>query len=260
MTGFAAIAKRISNPPGAQNFARLNVMGDEAETTNLIARFATSVIPFNYNSGLKQCQTHVQLGLTVDTAVAAVLQCGAPMGRSENAALVRAFFDYDAERAYSKSLCVDSYLGDYRISRDVRVPTKPTFTILEGGRLVPVTVCGWKSLPLNVEQIRFWLTMMEDGLYSHSDYRTSPAEILLFIEHLTEYGKVRRPFLIKRGDYELLSPALMREQADLFTRAQAAALPIAEARWNEQQERRKQEEPVNYPRGDRDDDQPSMFP
>jgi hypothetical protein len=243
MAGFEAIARKISRPPGAQNCARLNVISDEQQTTALIAQFALSIPPFNYIPAIKQCRTHVQFGLDVETATNAVLLRGAPAGRDKNASLVRAFYDYDEERGYSKCLYVDGYDGEYRLSRDVHVPTRATFTILENGNLVPVTICGWKSLSLDVNQIRFWMTMMEIGLYSHSDYRRSPAEVALFLEEQTSEGPARFPHIIRRGDYTLFSPAEMRDQAELYIRAQAAALPIAEAKWTERERRRNQEEP-----------------
>lgn len=247
MAGFDAIARKITRPPGAQNCARLNAIGDEHATTSLIAQFALSIPPFNYIPAVKQCKTHVQLGLDVGTAINAVLRKGAPAGRDKNASLVRAFFDYDTIRRYSECLYVDGYDGEYRLSRDVHVPTKATFTILDSGNLVPVTICGWKSLSLDINQIRFWMTMMEIGLYSHSDYRRSPGEVALFLEEKTDVGPVRVPHIIHRGDYDLFSQSQMREQAELYVRAQAAALPIAEAKWIDRERKRTERETETRP-------------
>ncbi|MEG3123267.1 hypothetical protein [Sphingomonas sp. GB1N7] len=240
MSGFNAVEKKVSRPPGAQNCARLNVIGDELATTKLIANFAVSIPPFNYLPAMKQCQTHVQLGLELDTAVNAVLCSGAPAGRGQNASFVEAFFRYDECRGYSLARCVESYNGEFRLSRDIRVPTKPTFTILENGNLIPVSLCGWKSISLDRSQIRFWMTMLEEGLYSHTDYRRSPAEVVFFLEQQTETGPVRIPYIIKRGDYSLFSPNEMREQAELYVRAQSAALPIARALWEDRERKRKE--------------------
>lgn len=241
MKTFEAIAKKIMRPPGAQNCARLNVLGDELATTNLIARFALSIPAFNYVPAVKQCRTHVQFGLARETAKRAVLRSGSPAGREQNASLVEAFWDYDGLRRYSECRSVEGFSGEFRISRDVRVPTSATFTILEGGKLVPVNVCGWKSLSLDLGQIRLWMSMLEIGLYSHADYRRSPAEVLLFLEEMTDQGPERLPHVIQRGDYNLLSDSEMRDQAELYVRAQVAALPIAEALWNEKQRKRMEE-------------------
>jgi hypothetical protein len=260
MSGFEAVAKKISRPPGAQNCARLNVIGDEAATTNLIAKFAVAIPPFNYIPGMTQCRTHVQLGLELETAKNAVLRSGSPAGRDQNAAFVEAFFQHDKIRGYSRCRSVESFNGEFRLSRDIRVPTKPTFTILENGNLVPVSLCGWKSLPLDRSQIRFWMTMLEEGLYSHTDYKRSPAEVAFFLEEPSDTGPIRSPHIIRRGDYSLFSPSEMREQAELYVRAQTAALPIAKAIWEDRQRRRKErDQGIKRDDGNPDHPAPGLF-
>lgn len=242
MSGFDDVAKKVSRPPGAQNCARLNVIGDGPATTLAIARFAVAIPPFNYIPGTNQCTTHVRLGLSLATAKAAVLRSGSPAGRQCNADFVEAFFEFDEERGYSRCKIVDSFQGEYRLSRNVRVPTVPTFTVLEHGQLVPITVCGWKSLPLDRGQLRLLMTMLEFGLYSHVDYRRSPAEVVFFLEEETPFGPKRQPHVIRRGDFTLLSERDMREQAELYVRAQAAAMPIAQELWLKREKKRQEKE------------------
>ena len=239
MQNFDVVAKKILRPPSAQNCARLNSIGNEIETTNLIVNFALGIPTFNYVSAIKQCSTHVQLGLDIETAKNAVLRSGSPAGRQQNAAFVEAFFAYDDIRGYSRLRSVENFDGEYRLSRNVRVPTRPTFTLLEDGELIPVSLCGWKSLPLDDAQIRFWMTMLEEGLYSHADYRRSAAEVVFFLGASGSKDSARAPHIIRRGDYTLLSSSEMRDQADLYVRAQTAALPIAEAIWEERERKRK---------------------
>jgi hypothetical protein len=240
MRKFETIARKIAQPPGGQNFARLNALGDEPITTSLIANFALSIPAFNYIPAMRQCTLKVQMGLELETALRAVRNSGSPAGREQNASFVEAFFGYDEERRYSGAKLIDSYHGQYRVSRDVSVPTKPTFTILEKGHQVPVILCGWKHLALCEDQIRLWLTILESGLFSYGDYRRSPAEILLFPEEATPFGPVRQPLVIARGDFSLLSDTEMKEQAELYVRAQAAALPLAEQKWKEREQRRRE--------------------
>jgi hypothetical protein len=160
---------------------------------------------------------------------------------------VEAFFKFDDERGYSRCRVVDSFRGEYRLSRDVRVPTVPTFTLLERGQLVPIIICGWKSLPLDRGQLRLLMTMLEFGLYSHVDYRRSPAELTFFLEEETPFGPARRPQVIRRGDYTLLSERDMREQAELYVRAQAAAMPIAKDLWLRREQKRQEREQSRAP-------------
>ncbi len=45
-----------------------------------------------------------------------------------------------------------------------------------------MVLCGWKDFSLTRDQIRLWMTLLESGLFSYSDYRSSPAEVVLFPE------------------------------------------------------------------------------
>ena len=107
------------------------------------------------------------------------------------------------------------------------------------------------------------MTMLESGLFSFGDYRHSPAEVVLFPESDApgHEPKVRHPMVIERGKIDLFSESDMREIAAMFARAQAAAMPIAEAKWQERQERKA---PVDQPNqrpgiSEGDHDQPDLF-
>ena len=235
---FENVARKIDRPPAAQNFSRLNEPGDVHKTASRIVSFALGMPAFNYEPGNKACRDKVQFNLNLETARHSVLNCGAPAGRESNESFVEAFFAFDEERGYSRAQFEASYEGRYLISRAVHVPTKPTFTVYENGELIPVILCGWKSIPLNAEQIRLWMTLLESGLFSYSDYQRSPAEVVIFPEN--QFGKesARRPLVIRRGDYELFSETRMREIAVEFVQAQELALPIARNQWEERERRR----------------------
>lgn len=239
---FEHIEKKIKNPPAAQNVARLLDPSSEIKTTQNIARFAVGIPAFNYNSALAVCKDRVALNLDLGTALKAVSSAGAPAGRAENASLVKAFFQYDKSRGYSDLRSVDTYDGEYRISREIRVPTKPTFVVLEHGKQIPVLVCGWKTFKLERDQIRAWLTMLDSGLFSFADYRSSPWELRLFPEMDTIEGSVRMPICIGPDEYPLFSEREMRELAAMYERAQQAAMPIARELWESREARRREYE------------------
>lgn len=260
---FNSIIRKIKTPPAAQNLVRLIDVDDEAKTTSNVANFALSIPSFNYVSGTKMCVDRVKLGLDLKTALAAVAKSGAPEGRPYNAAYVEAFFQHDEKRGYSALKYVDSYHGQYRISRDINVPTIPTFTIIENGMQIPIVLCGWKDLMLTKSQLKMWLTMLESGLFSYGDYRHSPAEVLIFPEEKIGDESIRQPYIIKRGEIQCYTEAEMRDIVAMYARAQEAAMPIAEMRWHEREERRrqKQRDIINEaPRGDSSDvGQADMF-
>ena len=240
---FDKIARKINRPPAAQNWVRPNALGDFLKTTSRIVSFAMAIPPFNYNPALKSCRDKVQLGLGIETALISVRKAGAPAGRDSNASLVEAFFEYDEERHYGATGFAESFDGGaFRVSRDVIVPTRPTFTIIENNSLVPIIVCGWKDVPFDESDIRLHMTVLESGLFSYSDYRRSKGEVLMFPLHGEGTDARRRPFVISRGDYDLLPEKILREQSALYVEAQAAAMPIAEALWRQREEKRKHEQ------------------
>ncbi len=240
---FESIKRKIKNPPAAQNLVRLIDIIDEGKTTKNIANFALSIPSFNYIPGTKMCVEKVKMNVDLDTALTAVSNVGAPAGRKHNADFVRAFYDYDLVRQYSSLKTVENYDGFYRISRDIKVPTTPTFTVIEGGKQVPVVICGWKDLSLDRNKLKMWMTMLESGLFSFGDYRNSPAEIRIFPEIEMSNGNwVRKPYVLNRGDIECFTESQMRDIVAMYARAQEAAMPIAEAKWNERNEIRKQKE------------------
>lgn len=240
---FSKVEAKINRPPAAHNVARLLDPSSETKTTDNIARFSLGIPTFNYVGATKMIKDKVALGLDLATALKAVSESGSPAGRIQNQKLVRAFYAYDKTRKYSDRKVLDSYNGQFRISRKVMVPTSPTFTIFEHGHQVPVVMCGWKDMPLRPDQIRAWLSMLESGLFSFADYRNSPWEVLLFLEETTENGKIRQPRVIRRGEYNLFTEAELRELAAMYARAQKAAMPIARELWEKREEKRKEQEP-----------------
>lgn len=237
---FEQVERKVINPPAAQNVARLLDPQSEIKTTENIAKFAVSIPAFNYLPGQAVIRDRVALGLDLSTAVATVQRVGAPAGRTHNEAFVRAFYQYDEMRRYTAGRILDSYKGQFKISREIAVPTHPTFTLLENAKQVPVVVCGWKSFGLEPDQIRAWLSMLESGLFSFADYSASPWEVVILAERDTGVGPIRKPTVIKAGDYQLFSAADLRELAAMYARAQKAAMPLARALWEKREEARKE--------------------
>ena len=241
---FEQIARKVKRPPSAQNWVRLNALGDLVKTTNLIVRFSLAIPPFNYVPAVGACKHKVCLGLDLDTAVKSVLRSGAPEGRSSNESLVRAFYEYDVARRYGSEGAVESFEdGAYRVSRDVRVPTRPSFTVRSSGLLVPITLLGWKDIPFDASELRLFMTLLEAGLYSYADYRKSPGEVIAFPATDASSGRNRQSLLLRRGDFDPFPAGMLRDQSALYVEAQAAALPIAEQLWHEREEKRRKGAP-----------------
>lgn len=244
MASFDSIKRKVLRPPSAQNWTRLNAFGNLEKTTALIANFAVGVPSFNYVPGVGACKHKVELDLELDTAVKSVRRSGAPAGRDSNESFVRAFYEFDSDRRYGANGFAESFEdGAFRVSRQVRVPTKPTFTVIQSGLLCPVLLCGWQDFPFDTTHTRLFMTVLEIGLYSFADYRKSPAQVVLFPMVGLGEERHRAPMVINRGDYELLSERTLREQSELYVEAQSAALPVAEQVWRQREEKRQREQP-----------------
>ena len=235
---FEQVEKKVINPPAAHNVARLLEPDSETKTVENIANFALSIPAFNYLPAQAVIRDRVALGIDLDTGVKTVRQAGAPSGREHNETLVRAFFIHDDSRKYSDARVVSSYVGQFKISRDISVPTSATFTILENGKQVPVVLCGWKSFGLRREQIRAWLSMLDSGLFSFADYADSPWEVLIMAEQDQPDGLIRMPRTISRGEYKLFSASELRDLAMMYAAAQKAAMPLARELWEKREQAR----------------------
>jgi hypothetical protein len=249
-----SVLRKVANPPAPQNWVRLIVPGDLTHTAKKIANFALGVPEFNYVVGAKMCHDRVRNNLDLATAIKACERYGAPAGREQNADFVRAFYAFDERRRYSACRYFDSYNGFFPMSREVKIPTKPTFTIIEDKKQVPVVLCGWKTVPLDFGQRKIVSTVYESGLFSYGAYRHSPGEIVFFPECETENGSERVPEVWRRGEFGLLSNAEVRDLLEFYALAQEAALPLIRDRWAEKEQRRRERGEGEQP----DENRPSL--
>ena len=130
-------------------------------------------------------------------------------------------------RGYPIGTCVQFEQQWFRISRDILVPVSPLVIMRERGLFVPVFLCGWSDLALDLNQRRLLMTIYEDAFLSLTDFQKSPAEFLFFPKVEDAGGsKQRRPEVWSRGDYELLAAGELREQVALYLAARDDARAI----------------------------------
>ncbi|MDO9487662.1 MAG: hypothetical protein Q7J32_04750 [Sphingomonadaceae bacterium] len=243
MKSLDTVLAKLDRPPAAQNWVRLNEFGDELKTAKRIADLALGMPPFNYIPSIVAIADAIRIGLARETAIKMVERAGAPAGREQNAAVVRAFYEHDEVRGYSRLKTVDNYQGYFLISREIRVPMRPAVTVIDKGHQVPVIFCGWKSVPLDLNQRRLLMTVLENGLFSFTDYMDSPGEVVFYPEGESFKGeRQREPEVWHRGDYQLLSNAELREQVASYMQARELARMIIAQRWAQKRERQRDEQ------------------
>lgn len=219
--------KNIERPPSAHNWVRYNY-ADELKTAKEIVAFATAAPQITYAAGLQIIRDRITLKLDRATAAKAAGIRGHVKSRPFVAQFVDAFIDFDEVRNYSGMPSFDQDVATYAIGRDVRIPVKPLTVISEDGVLKPIFVVGWATMPLSLHQRRLLMTVLEDAVFSLTDFQNSTGEFVSFPRDA--HSKIREPQVWKRGDFDLLSKSEMKDQAELYLRALDLAKEILAGR------------------------------
>lgn len=237
--------KKIDRPPSVHNWVRYNY-SDEVTTAKAIVSFVTGAPQITYAAGGPIIRDRIVLKVDRETALIAASTRGHIKSRPHVASYVNAFLDYDEIRNYSGSPSFDQDVAAYQVSRDIRVPAKPLVVISEGGILKPIFMVGWATMPLTLHQRRLLMTVLEDAVFSLTDFQSSPGEFVSFPKG--DNSSARSPEVWKRGDFDLLSSAEMKEQLEIYLLALARArIILAEREAGEEKKESEVETPTINP-------------
>lgn len=215
------IYRKLDRIPAAPNFVRYN-FADLTKTLKAYVQFAKGMPTISYQQGLVIIKDLV-LGL-IDGRQAKLAAERIKESPSKTAIVdfVEAFIEYAADRRYVATPSYQDFSTFFSIGRELYVPVRPTLVAREDGQLKPIFVFGWKSVPLDRFQRRFLMTILDDAIFSLTDFSMSDAEIVF----LPETDGKRQPEVWHRGDYELLSPLELSNQVEIFLSARDAAYPL----------------------------------
>src|SRR5439155_19593877 len=127
----------------------------------------------------------------------------------DNVELLNAFLTYHTLRRYTGIRVFDEFAGQFHTGPDVVVPVRPTVILNEGGVLRPLFLIPWAVNGLRYFQRRLLTSIYEDAIYSLTDLRSSPGEVLLFPRN--GYGE-RTIERWERNSYEPLSKSEVTDQ------------------------------------------------
>lgn len=213
--------RKLDRIPAAPNFVRYN-FEDLAKTLKAYVAFAKGMPTISYVEGLKITKD-VVLGWTdIEQAKKAARLLRDSPSRRQVIEFVDAFCVYAETRRYVATPAYAEFSASFPIARELFIPVKPTLVAREGGQLKPIFVFGWKSVPLSLFQRRLLMTILEDAIFSLTDFENSDAEIVF----LPENDGIRTDEVWHRGDYELLTPLQLKNQIELFLSARSQAYPI----------------------------------
>lgn len=213
--------KKLDKIPGAPNFVRYNFQ-DLKKTLKAYVAFAKGMPSVSYAQGIVIIKDLVLGLIGPDQAMIAARKLKESPSRNAVIDFVDAFCLYAQHRSYQATPSYSDFSAYFPIARDLFVPVKPTLVAREHGQLKPVFVFGWKSVPLTDFQRRLLMTILEDAIFSLTDFEASDAEVVF----LPEIDGVRRPEVWHRGDYSLLSDTELRDQLELFLAARSEAYPL----------------------------------
>lgn len=145
-----------------------------------------------------------------------------PSQFDDNLDLLNAFLSYNTTRQFDGLRVFDEFAGRFQAGPDVSVPVRPTVLLREGGVLKPLFIVGWATNTLKYYQRRLLTSIYEDAIFSLTDLRDSPGEVLLFPKN--GYGQ-RTVERWSRDSYEPLSRAELIEQVERYVAARAEARP-----------------------------------
>lgn len=243
-----AIFKKLDRIPAAPNFVRYN-FDDLVKTTKAYVSFAKGMPTVSYQEGLKIIKDLVLGLIGTDQAKIAARRLKSSPSKDAIIEFVDAFCVYAMDRNYTATPAFSDFSTSFNIGRELFVPVRPTLVAREDGQFKPIFVFGWKTVPLTQFQRRLLMTILEDAIFSLTDFQSSDAEIVF----LPEIDGKREAEVWHRGDYELLSAVELRNQMELFLSARESAYPIIE-KWLETKGMMK----IQPPQIERDDSQPFL--
>ncbi len=217
--------RKLDRIPAAPNFVRYN-FEDLAKTLKAYVQFAKGMPTVTYVPGLTIIKDLVLGWTDPEQARVAIRRLRESPSRTANIEFVDSFCEYAELRQYQATPTYADFSTFFSIGRELPVPVRPTLVAREYGQLKPVFVFGWKSVPLTLFQRRLLMTILDDAIFSLTDFQQSDAEIVF----LPEINGKRTPEIWHRGDYELLSQVELRNQSELFLAARQSAYPII-AEW-----------------------------
>lgn len=212
---------KLDRPPSVANWVRNN-SENEISTQKKLIRFERGRPSKSYVQGNKVIQDILVLGLDDETALQSVQQHGNINSREINTEYVKAFLENRESLSLMGHPAYQEFVSPFRISRDLYVPTKPTAVVRRNGKLVPILIFGWKTIPLSLFQRRLMMTVLDDALFSLTDFEHSPAQVIFFPQSDTDVAK-RTPVVWNRGDYETYDRKELRRFTDQYVRALSAA-------------------------------------
>lgn len=223
----ATVEQRIAQvrrPPSLPNWVRLNHKRRD-ETAKRIARFVLGKPRYTLTNIYKIIADRVTYGLDDYTVEQSIENLSnrllIELGR-EITSVVLPWID---AHQMSGIQVFHDMVAPFPIGRGIVVPVKPTFIFLEDGRLTPMFVIGWASIPFSDYQKQLLATVIHNAILTQEGFEGSDA-IVLCVPRIKAGRSERVARSWRVNDRTLLTDYELRAQFDRFGNALDDAVPV----------------------------------
>jgi hypothetical protein len=155
-------------------------------------------------------------------ALEEVEKIASPVTRIAGREIVPAFADEAAARGFDAIKELTGFHLPYPIGRKpdgdlLLVPIKPSFVLIEDGKLIPVFLVGWATLRLDDYQKQLVSSIIARSILTHQSFIDSDAEILCFPR--IKRTRTRSPRSWRAKTYDILSEAELTAQFETYSAA-----------------------------------------
>lgn len=222
--------RRIVRPSHVVNWARNNLRRLD-DTRRTLLRFALNPPHHSLGPVYGICRRIACANISLEQALKEADAIPRSVTRNSAKEIIPLFYQYATSHSLDGLEGFEEGAVLYPIGRDpngiaITIPVRPTFTVVEGGRLKPYFVIGWTKLAYDEYQQTLLSTIICRALLTQQDYLNSDARIVC-----TPRGKWSKARIIREWsarEYGTLSDEDLVEQFDRYTTAVAEV--IAELR------------------------------
>ena len=214
----------MRRPPSLANWVRLNDRRRD-ETARRITRFVLA----KPRHALSQVYRFIADYATIGASAVAVRKnldgILNPLVRRLGHEICSALLPWLDEKNIKGIPAFHSMEAFFPIGRNISVPVRPTFVYNQEGKLTPVFIIGWSSMPFSDYQKRLFATMIERSILTQEGFENSDALVIFVPRH--KYSKTQREvrsMWVRKA--WLLSDAELRAQFDCYGNALDDAVPI----------------------------------
>jgi hypothetical protein len=214
----------MRRPPSLPNWVRLNDQRRD-ETARRITRFVLAKPRHALGQVYRLIADYVTLGISAATMRSGIDFITDPLVRKLGHEIATALVPWLDKHNIKGIQAFDGMIERFPIGRKIVIPVKPTFVYNREGKLTPVFIVGWSSVPFTGFQKMLLATMIHRAILTQEDFEGSDA-LILFIPRLKHSKSVREVRDMWVSKAWLLSDDELRGQFDCYGNALDDAVPV----------------------------------